>query len=162
MEYAHSAGAHSAGRAHKAGTRTGTARTLAQVTAGLLGVALVAAGILGFIYGDSSFGVGGNLAGEELYGFEVNGWHNVVHIATGAFLLLMLPSVKSAIAGLMVFGLLYAAVTVWGFVTDADLAGVVPVNTADNVLHAVLAGLALIVGFATAGLQAGARRALKE
>ncbi|MPY82799.1 MAG: DUF4383 domain-containing protein [Actinophytocola sp.] len=145
-------------RAHKAGVKEGTARSIARITAGVLGVVLIAAGVLGFIYGDSSFTVGDQLGRGEFLGFDVNGWHNIVHIATGAFLLLMMPTTTSAITGLLVFAVVYAAVTVWGFVTGTDVAWIVPVDTADNILHAALVVVALIVAIAAGGIRRGAKR----
>lgn len=145
-------------RAHKAGVKEGAARSIAQITSGVLGVVLIAVGVLGFIYGDSSFTVGDELSSGELFGFAVNGWHNIVHIATGALLLLMMPTITSAITGLLLFAVIYAAVTVWGFITGGDVAWIVPVDTADNVLHAALAVVALIVAIAAGGMKRGAKR----
>ncbi|GAA5103594.1 DUF4383 domain-containing protein [Haloechinothrix salitolerans] len=130
----------------------GAARSLAQLTSGVVGVVLVVAGILGFFLGDSSFTVGDNLESGELFGFAVNGWHNVVHIATGAFLLAVMANAKSAAAGLLVFGVVYGVVTVWGFITGDDILGLIPVDTADNILHAVLAVVAIVVAIASGGL----------
>lgn len=152
--------ANRAGQGPKSGTMTGAARSLAQVTAGVVGLLLVAAGILGFFYGGSDFGVGGNLTSDEFLGFDVNGWHNVVHIASGGFLLLMLPTAKSATIGLIAFGLIYAVVAVWGFFAGDAIAQAVPVNTADNILHTALAAIALIIGATAAAMQAGAKRAI--
>ena len=59
------------------------ARTPAQLYALLFGITLLAVGILGFI-ADSSFDTGSNVQGSDFIIFEVNGWHNLVHIASGA------------------------------------------------------------------------------
>ena len=54
----------------------------ARIYALVFGVVLVAAGILGFFY-SSVFGDPGDV--DSVLGIlDVNGWHNVVHIATGA------------------------------------------------------------------------------
>jgi len=58
------------------------ARTPAQLYALLFGITLLAVGILGFI-ADSSFDTGSNVQGSDFIIFEVNGWHNLVHIASG-------------------------------------------------------------------------------
>lgn len=149
---------NNARQTHKAGAMSGAARSTAQATSAIIGLVLIAVGILGFFYGDASFTVGEDLERGQFLGFAVNGWHNVVHIATGAFLLLMLPTLTSAVTGLLVFGVVYAVVTVWGFIDQTDVAEVIPVDTADNVLHAVLAGIALIVAVAAGGLKLGAKR----
>ena len=144
---------------HAAGVREGAARTLAQTTCLVLGVVLVAVGILGFFFGGSNFEVGNQLRGEDFIVFEVNGWHNIVHIATGAFLLLMSPKAKSAVTGLIVFGVVYVVVTVWGFVDGNDIIELVTINDADNFLHLALAAVALLVAFSAGGLAASSRRA---
>ena len=59
-------------------------RSPAQVYALVFGITLVAAGILGFFY-NASFAVGDGLERDAVFGLlDVNGWHNVVHLATGA------------------------------------------------------------------------------
>ncbi|MPY96535.1 MAG: DUF4383 domain-containing protein [Actinophytocola sp.] len=134
----------------------GAARSLAQLTSGVVGVVLVVAGILGFFLGDSSFTVGDNLESGQLFGFAVNGWHNVVHIATGVFLLAVMANGTAAAVGLLAFGVVYGVVTIWGFAAGTDILGLIPVDTADNILHAVLAVVAIVVAIASGGL---ARRA---
>ncbi len=62
-----------------------TEATPARLYATLVGGALVVAGILGFFY-SSSFSTGnavGRESDEVLGILSVNGWHNLVHIATG-------------------------------------------------------------------------------
>ncbi len=131
----------------------GAARSLAQLTSGVVGVVLVMAGILGFFLGDSSFTVGDNLESGQLFGFAVNGWHNVVHIATGVFLLAVMANGMAAAVGLLAFGVIYGVVTIWGFAAGNDILGLIPVDTADNILHAVLAVVAIVVAIASGGLQ---------
>jgi hypothetical protein len=59
-----------------------TTTSPARLYAGLVGAVLVIAGIIGFFY-SSDFGEPGKVDG--VFGIlDVNGWHNVVHIATGA------------------------------------------------------------------------------
>ena len=53
----------------------------ARLYATLVGAVLTIAGIVGFFY-SASFGSPGEV--DEVLGiFAVNGWHNVVHLATG-------------------------------------------------------------------------------
>ena len=145
-------------RAREAGVKEGAGRTLAQTSCLVGGLALVAIGILGFFFGGSGLGAGDNVQGQNFVVFEVNGWHNIVHIVTGAFLLLMAPAARLAVTGLLIFGLLYAGVTVWGFVEGNDVVNLIPVNTADNWLHLVLAGLALLIAILSGGLLSSARK----
>ena len=53
----------------------------AKLYATVVGAVLTIAGIVGFFY-SSSFGSPGTV--DDMFGiFAVNGWHNVVHLATG-------------------------------------------------------------------------------
>ncbi len=119
-----------------------TGRTLAQAYCLLAGLVLVAAGIAGFFV-DSSFGTAHDGHGE-LLGFMVNGWHNTVHLASGLLLLAVHGNAPRARTGALVFGLAYAAVFVWGLITGDSVAGIIAVNDADQILHAALAGTALL------------------
>lgn len=147
-----------ASSARREGVKEGAGRTLAQGFCLVTGLALIAVGVLGFFFGGSAFSTGPGVSGENFIVFEVNGWHNVVHIATGAFLVLMAASARAAVAGALIFGVVYVAVTVLGFVDGDDLLTVAPVNTADNWLHLALAVAAIVIGAAGGGLMGSARR----
>lgn len=123
-------------------------RTPAQWFCIIVGAVLVLAGLLGFAF-DATFDTvsdGNALNGNTLLGLEINGWHNLVHIASGLFLLAMSPKRSTAKTGAILFGVIYAVVTIIGFVDGEDIFGLFPVNAADNVLHLVLA----IAGIAAA------------
>src|SRR4051794_39137585 len=112
----------------------------ARVYALAVGVVLVAAGIIGFFY-ESAFTSDESVRGAVLGLLDVNGWHNVVHIATGALGILAARSLTGARTYCLVFGIVYMLVCVWGFVVgnDGSILSIVPVNTADNFLHLLLA-----------------------
>lgn len=110
----------------------------AQIFAGVVGAILLVAGLIGLAV-DTSFHTGGHLDGHRLLGLEVNGWHNVVHIASGLLLLIGLGSNRRARSVCKLFGLTYLVVTIVGLADGSDIFGLFPVNPADNVLHAVLA-----------------------
>src|SRR5215212_12131229 len=61
-------------------------RTFAQWYCVLAGASLLVAGILGFA-ADGGFDTGSAIDGDKLIVFEVNGWHNLVHIGSGLLLL---------------------------------------------------------------------------
>ena len=120
----------------------------------LVGAVLVIAGIIGFFY-EASFATGDSIRSDDVFGvLSVNGWHNVVHIAIGALLLIAAGSAARAAA--LFVGILYIVLCVLGFIATSDngigfiaehdtLIKLVPVNNEDNVLHLIL-GIAGHVG----------------
>ena len=125
-------------------------RTPAQWYCLLAGLALLGAGIFGFI-ADATFDSGNNLNGDSFLGFEVNGWHNVVHILSGLLLLSAFRRRGLAKTIAIVFGLTYGVVTLIGLIDGNDVLGIIPVNPADNILHIALTALALFTGFTSPG-----------
>jgi hypothetical protein len=132
-------------------------RTPAQWYCTLAGLALLLAGIFGFI-ADASFDTGatgdadttgnadGALQGDGFLGFEVNGWHNLVHLASGLVLLAAARRRRSAKTVAVAFGLVYGLVAIIGLVDGNDVLGLLPVNAADNVLHIALSALGVLTG----------------
>jgi Domain of unknown function (DUF4383) len=140
-----------------AGTRvrdTERTRTLAQWYCLLAGLTLVLAGVLGFVV-DAGFDTGSDIQGDKLILFEVNGIHNLIHIASGAVLLAASVRWSSAKLVAIAFGVVYGLVTVIGLIDGETVLGLIPVNGADNVLHIALTALGLYAGFTSPG---GARR----
>jgi hypothetical protein len=120
-------------------------RTPAQWYCLLAGLALLLAGIFGFI-SDSSFDTGDGVQGDLFLGFEVNAIHNLVHVASGLVLLAASPKRASARAVAIGFGLVYGVVAIIGVIDGEDVLGVIPINSADNLLHIALAALGIITG----------------
>ena len=127
-----------------------SARTPAQWYCLLAGLALLLAGVLGFI-ADSSFDTGSNVQGDNFLGFEVNAIHNLVHVASGLVLLAASAKRAAAKAVALGFGLVYGAVAVVGLIDGSDVLGLIPVNSADNVLHIALAALGILTGVISRG-----------
>ena len=126
-------------------------RTPAQWYCLLAGLSLLLAGIVGFL-ADSSFTTGDGINGDKLLSiFEVNGIHNLVHVASGLLLLAASPKRASAKTVAIAFGLVYGVVTIIGLIDGKDVLGLIPVNPADNVLHIALSLLGLITGFMSRG-----------
>jgi hypothetical protein len=124
----------------------------------LVGGVLVIAGIIGFFY-EASFATGDSIRTEDVFGvLSVNGWHNVVHIAIGALLLI---AAGSAARGAALFvGVLYIVLCVLGFIATSNsgigfiaendtLIKLVPVNNEDNVLHLILGITGVIAAYAS-------------
>ena len=123
-------------------------RTPAQLYSLLFGAVLLVAGLVGFLV-DSSFGIGSDVDGSNLIAFEVNGWHNLVHLASGAVGLALARSVAGARLYALGFGAVYLVVTLWGFVDGNSVLGLLPINMADNVLHLAIALAGLAAGLAS-------------
>ena len=126
-------------------------RSPAQVYALVIGATLTVAGIVGFFY-NASFGSGNGTSRDAVLGIlDVNGWHNVVHIASGALGLLVARSYGSSRAYALVLGAVYLVVALLGFLAGdgGEIFSLIPVNTEDNFLH-VLIGIAGVgAGLAT-------------
>ena len=122
-------------------------RSPAQVFALVIGATLTVAGIVGFFY-NASFGTGDDTARDAVLGIlDVNGWHNVVHIASGAIGLLVARSYAGSRAYALGLGAIYLIVALLGFLAgDGDeIFNLIPVNSEDNFLH-LLIGLAGVGG----------------
>jgi hypothetical protein len=122
--------------------------TPAQLYALSFGAVLLLVGILGFI-ADSSFGSGSDVQGDDFIIFEVNGWHNIVHILSGLLGLALWRRADTARAYALGFGAVYLAVTIWGFITGDNVLWLLPVDTADNFLHLAIALTGLAAGLAS-------------
>jgi Domain of unknown function (DUF4383) len=125
-------------------------RTLAQWWCLLGGLTLVAVGLIGFLV-NGSFDTGHHVQGDDLIIFEVNGWHNLVHLASGLLLLAGAGHRKRAKAISLLFGMTYGLVTVYGLVDGDEVFGLIPVDAADNVLHILLTLTSLFAGLVSRG-----------
>jgi hypothetical protein len=127
-------------------------RSPARIFCLVVGATLLLVGLLGFLaeskFDTSSGGDGGALDGEKFILFEVNGWHNVVHIASGLFLLALMRRHDTARIAALSFGAIYGVVTLIGLIDGKDVLGLFPVNPADNVLHILLTVAAFAAGLA--------------
>ncbi len=123
-------------------------KTPAQLYCLLAGAALLLAGIAGFIV-DATFDTGGGIDGDKLIAFEVNGWHNIVHIASGIVLLASSAKRASAKTVALLFGIVYGAVSIIGLVDGETVLGLLPVNPADNILHIALSAVGIIAALAS-------------
>jgi hypothetical protein len=123
-------------------------RTPAQLYSLLFGITLLAVGILGFIV-DASFDTGANVQGSDLIIFEVNGWHNLVHIASGLLGIALARRNDTARLFALGFGAVYLLVTIYGFVDGNDVIGLLPINTPDNFLHLAIAAAGIAAGLAS-------------
>jgi hypothetical protein len=128
-----------------------TSSSPARLYAGVVGAVLVVAGIIGFFY-EAEF-TSDEQVRDAVFGIlDVNGWHNLVHIAIGALgLIAFAAGAYAARTYALALGLVYVVVAAWGFIVgDGDsILSIIPVNTEDNVLHLALGLLGLAAGAAS-------------
>jgi len=108
----------------------------------LFGVVFLLVGILGFVPAVTK--------DQMLLGiFHVNGAHNVVHLLSGAVALFCgMSSGNASRMYFRIFGVVYAAVAVMGFMMgDTLLLGLISNNTAVTWLHVAIAAVSLLLGF---------------
>jgi Domain of unknown function (DUF4383) len=131
-------------------------KTLAQVYALTLGGVLVLVGILGFLV-EPSFGIGDSAERGTLIAFDINGWHNVVHLLSGVVGLAMAATAAKARLFAIGYGAVYVLVTVLGFIVGDGglLLSLIPINTADNLLHLAIAVTGIAVGLSSPADVAG-------
>jgi arginine exporter protein ArgO len=132
--------------------RTSPPPTWLPTAAMVVGATFLLVGILGFIpgittdYGDMTFA--GHESEAKLLGiFEVSVLHNIVHLAFGVAGLLAARAASTAAWYLLVGGALYGVLWLYGLLIDKEsTANFVPLNTADDWLHFVLAVLMIVLG----------------
>ncbi|ALG12934.1 DUF4383 domain-containing protein [Kibdelosporangium phytohabitans] len=123
-----------------------------QVLAGLVGLAFLALGVIGFVHtGFNDFAGQGH---TMLWGvFAINPLHNVLHLLFGVVgVLLALTSATSRLYGWVLFAA-YGVLLVWGLMLVgltstnpvSELGNPLNLNIADNWLHLGLAVLGLVI-----------------
>jgi uncharacterized protein DUF4383 len=126
-------------------------RSPAQVYALAIGLVLVVLGVAGFFY-IATFSSGDGAKRDAVLGiFDVNGWHNVLHIASGTIGLLLAGWYAGARAYALGLGVVYLALALLGFIAgDGDeILNLIPVNTEDNFLHVLIGAAGIGTGLAT-------------
>ncbi len=136
-------------------------KTLAQVYALVLGAVLVLVGILGFLV-EPSFGIGDSAERGTLIAFDINGSHNVVQLLSGVVGLAIAGTAAKARLFAIGYGVVYVLVTILGFIVGDGglLLSLIPINTADNLLHLAIAVSGIAVGLASPAVTGGRRTAV--
>jgi hypothetical protein len=133
-------------------SRTTAQRPAIELAALAVGATFVLVGILGFVpgvtQGFDTMEFAGNESGAELLGiFQVSILHNIVHLLFGVAGLAAARTIAGARSYLIVGGLVYGGLGVYGMVIDRmSEANFVPVNEADNWLHIGLAAAMIVLG----------------
>jgi hypothetical protein len=114
---------------------------LLKSSAMIIGLILIILGIIGFIPALTP-------EGKLLDIFMVNPMHNLFHLVSGAIALLC--GLNSSLASkifFIIFGIIYLIVAILGFmIGEGMVLDFLAVNQADNILHVVIAFVALSLG----------------
>lgn len=119
--------------------------TPVQTASLVFGVVFLLVGILGFVPGVTTnyddLMAAGHESGAKLLGlFQVSILHNIVHLLFGVAGIALARSASTARAFLIWGGVVYAVLWLYGLFVPMDSgANFVPLNTADNWLHFLLA-----------------------
>jgi len=138
-------------------------RTPVQIATVVVAVVFLLVGVLGFVPGITTnydqLSFAGHMSGAALLGiFMVSVLHNIVHLLFGVVGLLAARTPGGARSYLLVGGIIYLVLFIYGLVIPMDsAANFVPVNTADNWLHLVLA-----VGMVGLGVALGRRSPVRR
>lgn len=126
-------------------TAATSGRTNVQKAALAFGVVFLLVGVMGFIPGVTSnydqLSFAGHHSEAKLLGiFQVSALHNIVHLLFGIAGIAFARTVSAARNYLIWGGVVYALLLLYGlFIGHDSAANFVPLNTADNWLHAFLA-----------------------
>lgn len=120
---------------------------IARPIAALVGVAYILVGIVGFV----TTGFGDDVAlntKADLFGFDLNIFHNIVHLVIGLGLLIGSRARDVVVTqGLLIGGgLVYILAAVLGFLNDLQILSINDGLAADNFLHLGSGLAALLVG----------------
>ena len=124
-------------------TETGN---IAQLFALIVGVAYLAVGVVGFAA--TGFTGVATEGGDKLIGFDLNVFHNVVHLVIGGFLLAVSRLSDPTIAqGVLIGGgLVYILAALLGFMNELQILSIDSELAPDNFLHLFSGIAAFAVG----------------
>jgi hypothetical protein len=122
--------------------------SLAKGPVGIIGLVLLAGGILGLLFGSTDFTThapDGDVSGGSWLGIEGNGWTWLLFGGTGLVLLLSAPMHWSAKTMSMLGGLVMAVACVLAIVDGNDVLGIFAANRATMLAFGAAAAALLIV-----------------
>jgi hypothetical protein len=122
--------------------------SLAKGPAGLIGLALLAYGITGLIFGGNGFNaepVDGTVNGTTWLGLEGNGWTNVLFAGAGALLVFGAPLHWGAKSLALIVGLVLGAASVISLVDGQDVFGIFAANGLTKLVWGIAAAVLLLV-----------------
>jgi hypothetical protein len=130
---------------------------IARVAAALVGVVYLIVGLVGFAVTGFDNWVALNTK-ADLFGFDLNVFHNIVHSVIGLGLLIGSRARDVAVPQGMLIGggIVYLAAALLGFLNDLQILSINDGLAADNFLHLASGIAAIILGLAGARQSANA------
>jgi len=122
--------------------------SLAKGPVGLIGLALLAYGLTGLVFGGHSFTahpMSGTVNGTKWLGLEGNGWTNVLFAGAGLLLLLGSPLHWGAKSLALIVGLVLGAASVISLVDGDDVFGIFAANGLTSLVWGVAAAVLLVI-----------------
>jgi hypothetical protein len=122
--------------------------SLAKGPAAIIGLALLAYGITGLIFGGNGFAtdaVSGTVNGSTWLGIEGNGWTNLLFAGSGALLAFGAPLHRGAKMLALVVGLVLGAASVIAIADGQDVFGIAAANGPTTLAWGVAAAVLLVV-----------------
>jgi hypothetical protein len=85
------------------------------------------------------------------FGAPGEGWHQLFHLFSGVLLVAVAVAgrPRSALVATFTFAFVYGAITLGGIAGMNDVAGIIPVEASDNLIHAFFTLGSLAFGIAT-------------
>lgn len=139
---------HRTGEDHPSTAGREAGMSLAKGPAAIIGLLLLAYGILALIFGSSNFEaspIKGDVQGETFLGIAGNGWTNLLFAAGGALLLLGAPLHWGAKSLSLIVGLVLGAASVIALWYDDDVFGIFAANGPTTLVWGVAAAILLIL-----------------
>jgi hypothetical protein len=128
--------------------KKGKGISLAKGPVGLIGIALLAYGITGLIFGGHHFAqhaISGTQNGKTWLGLEGNGWTNLLFAGAGALLLFGAPLHWGAKTLSLVVGLALGAASLIAIVDGHDVFGIFAANGLTELVWGVAAAVLLVL-----------------
>jgi hypothetical protein len=142
--------------------------SLAKGPVAIVGIALLAYGISGLIFGGNGFTsdpVSGTAQGTKWLGLEANGWSNLLFAGAGALLLFGAPLHWGAKSLSLIVGLVLGAASVIALFDGDDVFGIFAANGLTKLVWGIAASVLLVLallprvgGKKDPGEEPGARR----
>jgi hypothetical protein len=106
-------------------------------------------GLGGLIFAGTGLSVGAELPHREWnWFFEFNDWHQLLHVVTGAVLVVAASRSEWAGRGALIFGAVYLVLTPLAVIDGDDVANLIYSDGRDNVIHGLLAIEGVALGLA--------------